>query len=451
MVSSASVRRIPAPAAPRRSRRLALRRTLGLLAAFAVVLAPAWSCAAAPIAADPPPPAATPTARASAHTVVLVSLDGTRPADLRPGTLPALVRLAERGARAEALIPVFPTNTFPNHATLATGVAPERHGIVNNFFVDPERGPFDRDAIPSFLQAEPLWSILDRQGIVTASYYWVGSEGPWKNGHGPRHWHPFSSRTSEAEKVEEILRWLALEDPAERPRLVTTWFHGGDHAGHRHGPGSQAVEEALRAQDPAIARLVEGLRELGLAGSTTLIFVSDHGMAPRGRDADLRGALQEAGVAGRVIGAGGFAQVTLEAPERDAGRVVAVARELGLEAWPRAQAPSDLRVAHPRFGDVVVVAPEGVTIRPGRMLWRLEHGFHGYRPEFPSMHALLVAAGPGIEPGTRLGRVSSLDVAPTVLALLGVEPPASMEGRVIEELLPGADAREARSTREAAP
>jgi len=449
MVSSASVRRIPAAAAPRSSRLLALRRALGLLAALALVLAPAWGCAAAQTAAAPLPSAAT--APAAASTVVLVSLDGTRPADLRSETLPTLVRLAERGARAEALIPVFPTNTFPNHVSLATGVAPERHGIVNNFFIDPERGPFDRDAIPSFLQAEPLWSILDRRGIVTASYYWVGSEGPWKNGHGPRHWHPFSSRTSEAEKVEEILRWLALEDPEERPRLVTTWFHGGDHAGHRHGPGSEAVEEALREQDPAIARLVEGLRELGLEGSTTLIFVSDHGMAPRGRDADLRGALEEAGVAARVIGAGGFAQVHLEAPERDAGRVLAVARELGLEAWRREQAPSDLRVAHPRFGDVVVVAPEGATIRPGRMLWRLEHGFHGHRPELPSMHGLLVAAGPGIAPGTRLGRVSSLDVAPTVLALLGVDPPASMEGSVIEELLPGPDARDAPPTGEAAP
>lgn len=418
MVRSAPVRRIPPS--------ISVRRLL-------VALVLLWTLAAAPPGRGDSPPSKGGES-APEISVVVISLDGTRPADLRPEDLPTLTALAESGARARALVPVFPTNTFPNHVSLMTGVAPERHGIVNNRFIDPERGAFDRGAIPSFVEVEPIWSWLAGRGVVSASYYWVGSEGPWRSGRGPRHWRPFDSSTTEMEKVEQILDWLDLTDPAERPRLVTSWFHGADGAAHRHGPGSEAARIALRGQDRAIATLVRGLDERGLRRSTVLLFVSDHGMAPRGREVDLRDALDDADIGARVLGAGGFAQVYLDDPARDAGRAVEAARGLGLRAHRREAAPREWRVGNPRFGDVVVLAPLGVTIESGRLLSLPTRGWHGYWPDEPSMAGILVAVGPGIEPGTDLGRVSNLDVAPTVLALLGQEPPDWMEGRVIGKL-----------------
>ena len=107
-----------------------------------------------------------------------------------------------------------------------------------------------------------------------------------------------------------------------------------------------------------------------------------------------------------------------------------------VEAHERERAPASWRVANPRFGDVVVVAPPDATLESDGLLGRVfTEGFHGYPPETPGMEALFLAAGPGIDPGTRLGRVRALDVAPTVLAILGVEPPEWMEGRPIEALV----------------
>ena len=60
------------------------------------------------------------TAAEPLPTVIMISLDGTRPADLSLGRLPAVVALAERGAQAERLLPSFPSNTFPNHVTLTS-------------------------------------------------------------------------------------------------------------------------------------------------------------------------------------------------------------------------------------------------------------------------------------------------------------------------------------------
>lgn len=370
----------------------------------------------------------------SPATVVLISLDGTRPADVTPENLPSLVALGARGARAEALIPVSPSNTFPNHVSLVTGVHPDEHGLVNNNFDDPVRGPFNEKQIHAWIDAEPVWSIAERSGIPTASYYWVGSEGPWAAGPGPRETRIFSPRTLEKAKVDTILEWLDETDPAKRPRFITCWFHGGDHPGHQDGPGTPAVHDALAPQDRQIARLIREMEARGLFASTTLIFVSDHGMVGATARVNLGTLLRKNGVRAKTFGVGGFASITAGKTRRtgrDLDRIVEIVRGAGLEAWRRERAPADWHVANPRFGDVVVRAPIGTAIVTTRTLI---DGFHGYDPNAPEMAAFLVAYGRGVRSGASLGRVSSLAVAPTVLRLLGLPIPAQMKTLPIGDL-----------------
>ena len=157
------------------------------------------------------------------------------------------------------MIPVFPTNTFPNHVTLVTGVSPDVHGIVNNSFVDPERGAFDKSDDPTWLLAEPLWSLLAQHGVTSASFHWVGSEGPWSSGRGPRYWKPFDETVPAKVKVDQVLAWLAGPEP--RPRLITVWLRGR----RRGGPplGDADARRAARA-----ARAGRGARAPGRRHST---------------------------------------------------------------------------------------------------------------------------------------------------------------------------------------
>jgi predicted AlkP superfamily pyrophosphatase or phosphodiesterase len=388
-------------------------RGLACLAVLATLLA-----AAAPAGSEPRP------------TVILISLDGTRPADVEDPAFSGFAELRRRGARASRLVPVFPSNTFPGHVTLVTGVVPDVHGIVNNTFVDPERGRFDKDDDPSWLLAEPIWSIAAGHGVVSASFHWVGSEGPWRNGRGPRDWKRFDEGVSAKAKIEQILAWLAAPEP--RPHLVTAWLRGADKPAHLKGVGGPAVRRALEPQDKALGRLVAELDARGAFAHTTLIVVSDHGMAPVARRIDLAAALRAAGVKGEVLGAGGMATIRIEKGHLE--RAVSVAQELGLSAWPRTDTPPELRARHPRFGDVVVVAPVGVAIQSGR--GAPLRGSHGYPPQDPSMGALFLAVGRGAPAGAELGELRSLDVAPTVLALLGLPVPDTMEGRPIARLVP---------------
>jgi hypothetical protein len=364
---------------------------------------------------------------------------------VRRPELAGFARLLREGAAAERMDPVFPTNTFPNHASLVTGVAPERHGIVGNAFRDPERGKFDYAADPTWLEAPPLWSILAAHGVPSASFHWVGSEGEWRDGTGPLEWKRFDARTAADAKVAQILAWLERPPGPTRPRLVTAWFRGADHAGHRHGPGSDEAARDLAAQDASLARLVTGLEARGLLATTTLLVVSDHGMARVERAVDLAGELRGAGLRVSTLAGGGFALVYAKRAG-DAARVVRVARALGLEAFERRTAPPDLRLGNDRFGDVVVIAPVGTAFLRDSFRQRVaaalhlpgasRGGAHGYRPEEESMGAIFVALGRGVPAGARLGRVSALDVAPTVLALLGVPAPVELEGAAIPGLVP---------------
>jgi predicted AlkP superfamily pyrophosphatase or phosphodiesterase len=370
------------------------------------------------------------------RSVIMISLDGTTPADVLAAELTTLPALARRGAVAAHLVPVFPTNTFPSHVSLVTGVLPAVHGIVNNVFLDPRRGLFRYSNDPTWIEVEPIWAIADRHGVVSAAYYWVGSEGPWRNGYGPRYWKAFDVATSEAEKVEQILAWLDIESPADRPTLITSWFRGADGTGHRHGPGSSEVHASLRRQDRALARLVAGLEERGAFETTTLLLVSDHGMAPVTRIIDLKTALRAAGIKARAFGGGGLATVSVPGGDGDVAKVVEVAGLLGLDARRPGGASGDPSVANPRFGDVVVMAPIGTAISSAR--GTPMRGAHGYPPGEPGMGALLIAAGHGISPGSRLGAVRAIDVAPTLLAWLGIPPPGWMQGRPIAGLVAGA-------------
>jgi predicted AlkP superfamily pyrophosphatase or phosphodiesterase len=379
-------------------------------------------------------------------SVIVISWDGVRHDQPASTPLPGLERMAREGARAERLIPVFPSLTFPSHVSLATGTYPDRHGIVSNVFRDRERGSFDYTNDASWLLAEPLWATAERQGVPAATFFWVGSETPWR-GTGARYRKaPFDREVPETAKVEQILAWLDLP-AAERPRLIMSWWRGSDRAGHRHGPDSEEVLQALRNQDERLVELLAGIDARGLWQDLTLLVVSDHGMSLATQGIDLEAALAEAGAQGEIVASTASAHVFLEAPEQAS----AVARALGahpeVDAYPAEALPSALRLGpRQRLGDVVCITRPPNTFRAGALeramrAFGLGVGSHGYAPEHPDVHGIFHALGRGVAPGSRLASARAVDVAPTVAAWLGISPPEHSEGNAIDLRAPQRPAR----------
>ena len=377
--------------------------------------------------------------------VILISMDGVRHDYPDREALPGFARIAKDGARAEALVPVFPSITFPAHTSLSTGTHPDRHAIVNNQFETASGAELGYGETAAALEAEPLWAAAERQGVRAAAFFWPLSEARSRGAPASYLRAPFDENVPESEKVQQILAWLDLPEE-QRPGLVMSWWHGADSAGHEHGPDSAEVREAMRAQDAELARLIAGVDTRGLWNEVTLLVVSDHGMLAPDDALDANDLLEAAGVAGRAVNAGALALIRLAAgADAPAAARALAAAEPRIRAHARDELPPALRLRHENAGDVVLLADPPLAFldawsqfdfwRRASSLWGGEVGVHGYDPEeSPEMCAIFFALGRGVTPGARLGRVRAIDVAATVARLLGIEPPAQNEGAPIPGL-----------------
>lgn len=362
------------------------------------------------------------------HRVILISLDGFRADYLDRGLSPHLAAMADRGVRARWMTPAFPTLTFPNHYTIVTGLHPAHHGMVANTIRDPALGVFrmsdtlaNRD--PRWWGGEPIWATAEKQGRRAAAFFWPGSESG-AGGRAPSRWLPFDDKFPDAARVDSVLSW-ASQTPGTAPAITTLYYSNVDHAGHDSGPDSPDVDSAIVHVDRMVGRLVTGLRERGLIDRTSIIVVSDHGMAPRPATKlivlDDFISLSDVNVVewspvGMLIPAPGKQDEVLR-KLRAASPHLAVYR--------RDEVPERFRFRDsPRVTPLVLVADEGwsITSRSRVPSWRAGGGGHGWDNALPSMRAIFVAAGPAFRSGVVVDPFQNIHVYSLLAHILALKP-----------------------------
>ncbi|MEM8559375.1 MAG: ectonucleotide pyrophosphatase/phosphodiesterase [Bacteroidota bacterium] len=403
-------------------RRLLSHLALGLLIVGSALLA---ACSG--------PPAAEPE-RPAASALILISLDGFRYDYLERGdvTAPTLQRLVAEGVRAESLVPVVPTKTFPNHYTLVTGLYTESHGVVGNSMIDPA---FEAEGTPASFSmgnraavadgrwwgGEPLWVTAERQGVRAATLFWPGSEAEI-GGVRPSDWLPYDHDLPYDTRVAMALDWLD-RPAATRPGFVTLYFSSVDSQGHRHGPDAPEVAAAIEEVDAALAALLDGLAERGLIEGTDLVVVADHGMTATSteRAVYLDDALTldtHRIMWGEPVG------IWTDDPDAVIDSLAVLDH---VTVYRRDAIPDRMHYRdHRRIPDVVLFADEGWSVtnrafvdeRPG---W-LDGGAHGYDNAYASMGGLFVARGPSFRADATVSAFSTVDVYGLLTAAMGLEP-----------------------------
>lgn len=357
--------------------------------------------------------------------LVVVSFDGFRWDYHRTVETPGLDRLAAAGVRAERLIPVFPSKTFPAHYSIVTGLYPGHHGVVSNNMRDPRwPEPFglsERDQVQDgrWWGGEPIWVSAERQGVRTATYFWPGSEARVQ-GVRPGTWFAYDGSVSFEERVETALDWLGRPAP-ERPGLVILYFEEPNEAGHRHGPDAAATRQAARRVDRMLGDLLDGLEVLGLEAN--VLVVSDHGMA---RNDPERVIVLEELVElrpGELFEAGAMLQIFPEP-----GREETIYRALAgshphLRVWRPDEIPARFGLyEHPRLPPVLGTPDSGWEVLPRERVEDLVTGDHGQDPQHPDMHGIFYGAGPDLMSGVTLPAVEQVDLYNLMAALLRIEP-----------------------------
>lgn len=380
------------------------------------------------------------------HPLLIISLDAFRwdYTELHPEQTPVLRRLKAEGGSARSLISVFPSNTFPNHYSIVTGLRPEHHGLINNLMFDPVRGEFFRMGLPKLAGepgwwgGEPIWVTAVLQGRRSACSFWVGSEAEI-HGARPTFWKPFDYSLPFADRLRELVGWLSL--PAgERPDVVTFYLEETNSVAHTFGPDAPETLAAIHLLDTEVGRI---LQELGRAGvEPNLVIVSDHGMTrvrPE-RCVALDDFIDLSSVqldfTGPVAGLRPRPGVTVAEVMAKLAILPAGAVALRKEDLP---ARFHLEGDNPRIPPIWVLPQEGGWAAPRQALadWLAKtRGEHGYDPRLRDMQGTLIVHGPDLVTGGKvIEATENIHLYNLFCALLHLTPaPNDGDNRLVRSL-----------------
>jgi alkaline phosphatase D len=364
--------------------------------------------------------------------VLMVSFDGFRHDYVEKYQLPNFSEFIRTGAAAQALIPAFPSKTFPNHYTLVTGLYPGNHGLVDNAFYDRELnvqyGMRDRDRVEdaAFYGGIPLWQLAQQQGLKSASYFWVGSEAPVQ-GQYPSYYYRYEESVPNRDRVDQVIQWLKLP-PAERPHLITLYFSLVDSEGHSTGTQSEKLQETLMEADAILGYLMEALRSVGLP--VNVILVSDHGMLELAQQEKtyitLSRLMHVKSPSVRIINGG--TQVHLYTSNVDSLYQALKRSAVNFRVYRKTELPKSWHYRHQRVGDILLVAePYYYFTTVDKNFGNISYpvfGVHGYDPyRVPDMNGIFYANGPNIKAGLSVTAIENVHVYPFIAHLLGLKAP----------------------------
>ncbi len=359
--------------------------------------------------------------------LVVLSMDGFRWDYAGKTETPNLDRIFENGVKAERMIPSFPTKTFPNHYTMATGLYPDNHGIVLNGFYDPDEERYystrDRDLVGdgTFYGGEPIWNTAEKHGLKAATLFWVGSEADVQEIR-PSIWKPYQHNMPYGDRVDTVISWL--QKPAEiRPHLIMWYFDEPDGIGHGYGPDSEEIVETVQYLDSLLGVFLNKLEKLPISKKVNFIVTSDHGMC--GISEERVVMLNETIDSTWVEQVQGNNPVwTLKARE---GFDDEIENELaGLEHihwWRSGDVPGRLHYGtNPRTLDYVIVADSSWSVfynEKGTYFG----GTHGYDNANIDMHTIFYATGPAFKSDGNIYPVfPNVSLYPLMCEILHLDP-----------------------------
>ena len=363
------------------------------------------------------------------HTVIVISMDGMTNDAWELKELKTFQRIQNEGIRAEYMTPVYQSTTYPGHVSMATGVYPDRHGILHNSFYDRESGFHSYPDDANLIDSAPIWVLAEQEGITTGVYFWVGSETQWNGWQAKYKYAPFDANIKEEEKIDQVIEWLEM-DEAIRPKLIMTYWDGTDSVGHIYGTDHKKIFDQMVRQDQMLGLLFSRLTEIDAWDYVTLLLVSDHGMINVNKYISLKDVLDSIEIDYILSPGPAVAHIFIDDKAQRDEALELLSKQDHIIAYTRENIPESFHMNHPtRTGDLIVTTEPPYMFNNNPMDG--PKGMHGYDPDLSEMHAIFGAVGAGVR-NERIGPIHMTDVAPTIAKLLGIKSVNHMQGRAID-------------------
>lgn len=360
--------------------------------------------------------------------VILISADGFRADLANKYNAVNLLRLREEGVQAEYMLASFPSLTFPNHYSIITGLYPSHHGLVDNTFYDAARDQLytmsNKIAVTdsSWYGGTPLWVLSETQKMISASYFWVGSETAIK-GIKPTYYYLYNEKTEIDKRIEAVKKWLELPEE-KRPHFITFYFPEVDHEEHTYGTDSKETEKAVHFVDESIAKLVKEVNALNL--NINFIFLSDHGMTnvdntkeikmPAAIDTNKFYVPRTSALLHLYAKDKKFIKPTYKALKKDAKEYDVYLTKKFPRRW-HYRKKDDL---YNRIGDIVLTPHLPGYFNLGTKK-NTNIGAHGFDPYITDMHATFYAWGPAFKQHIKIDGFENIHIYPLIAEILGLD------------------------------
>ena len=434
------------------------------------LLLPALALAAVVLAFPPQVPAQASSSLSRERHVLVISVDGMGASLYQllatKVHIPNLARLHREGSFAEGVLGVYPTVTYPSHTTIVTGRMPAEHGIYSNLSSrQAGKNPSDWFWFAKAIKAPTLWDEANAHRLSSGAVFWPVTAGAPIYWDIPEIWDPqkplqvdpvYVAKYATPGLLFEALLELGPPKAGQeldvtrarlaafilkkyKPDLLLVHLCDLDGVEHQFGPNSSQAAATLEKIDGHIGELLAAGETAGLADSTDVFIVSDHGFLPVGAEIKPNVLLVKAGLltadengnltGGRiatVANGGSFfiywpqsqdlrAEVN-EAlkPLRDSGALWGVLDRAALKdlgAEPAAQMALEASTGY-EFGS----GAAGELISPGESIT----GTHGYLPFRRELESSFIAWGVDIKAGVDLHTIRMTEIAPTILKAMGI-------------------------------
>jgi len=408
--------------------------------------------------------------------VVLITIDGLRPnlyMDPSWNTV-HLHQLMKDGAYAEGVNSVFPSMTYPSHATIVTGVQPAKHGVYFNNMFEPNGPTGKMYWNDSSIHSPTVWDAAEKKGMKVAALLWpVSADAPVQYnipdigsmGEAVREQYSRPAGFVDALKKEvfdgadridygrdhNVARIAAYVIAKDQPNLMTIHFFSVDHYSHMQGRDGDSVRRAVLDADSSVGIVMDALKIAGIWDKTALIITGDHGFENVTTSVNPNVWLVRAGLITDVktddwkaqfFCVGGSAYLYLK--DRSDKETLKKVRGMLDRLTPDEKkyfhvidrAKLNAIGANPLV-EFALSAENGGSFGNGMKGEAIKSGHggtHGHFPDRQNIRTGYIICGPGVKKGTVIREMNQRDQAAIICKLLGLSMP-TIDGKVPVGLL----------------
>ena len=237
--------------------------------------------------------------------VIVISFDAVSEEDLEfLSKQPNFSKLIKNGALIKNVESVYPSLTYPAHATIVTGKYPKNHGVINNTVLDFKNYNPDWYWYRKYIKGDTIFDLAEKSGMKTCSILWPVTARSKITYNMPeifctkRYDNQILKSALAGSKIYQVnmnkrfgyLR-QGMEEPyldnfatevakktirELKPNLILLHLIDSDSQKHKYGIENKKVIESLKRHDERLGEIIESLKLAGIYEDSTIIALGDH-------------------------------------------------------------------------------------------------------------------------------------------------------------------------------